>query len=101
MIQLSEWSCGTIHADAYRAPETRGIRLSGRVTGHPKRRDGSRVITSPVRTVMGRVVKTASGSVYELVGEPEPDYLEYLREIGREYDPEKPISVRIWGGGDG
>ena len=92
-VELSDWAVGDNPGDAYLAPEHRGIRLSGRVKGHPKHHDGKLVVTSPVRSVAGRTVRTASGSTYLLVGEPEPGYLEYLQSCGRTYDPVEPIKL--------
>ncbi len=90
-IQLTNWSVGNAYQDLYTAPECRGIRLRGTVSGHPRKDDGERVITSIVQKVAGRIITTSSGSEYELVGEPEAGYLEYLRESARGYDPEAPI----------
>lgn len=93
VIQLSKWSAGTIARDRYTAPEAGVLRLSGFVAGHPKKRDGKLVITSPVAAADGRRITTASGSVYELVGEPDPSFLAFLKSIGRTYDADAPIVV--------
>lgn len=44
-------------------------RMVGVVYGHPRKRDGSEVITSPVKVTDGQVVVTRSGTRYVL-GEP-------------------------------
>lgn len=92
-IELRSWSIGDHPRNPYLAPELRGRRLSGRVTGHPRKPDGKLVVTSAIRKVNGRMVETASGSVYELVGEPEQSYLDWLASRGLSYDPEQPIKV--------
>jgi len=94
-VQLTEWSVGHVSgkSDAYRAPEQGGLVLRGRAQGHPKHRDGRRVMTSHIVKVNGRTITTVSGSVYELVGDPEPQYLEFLESIGKKYDRDNPIKV--------
>ncbi len=74
------------------------MRLSGFVTGHPKKRDGKLIVTSPVTKTDGRLVTTASGNVYELVGEPDPSFLAFLESIGRQYNSDAPLVVRAAGG---
>jgi hypothetical protein len=91
-VQITEWSVGTIGGDAYDPPEVLDKRVQGCVKGHPRKPDGTFVVTSPIRRVDGRRIVTRSGTEYELVGDPAPDYLEYLERIGRKYDPEAPIA---------
>jgi len=47
--------------------------------------------TSPIRSVKGRVIVTASGSTYTLSGEPAPVHIKLLEHMGLEYNPEEPI----------
>jgi len=98
--QLKNWAVVYKDWDGYTAPEAMKLYLSGEVYGRPPREsdgkefpDGKRVWTSSVKEVNGRLITTRSGSVYELVGDPEPGYLEFLKEIGRVYDPANPIKV--------
>jgi hypothetical protein len=93
-IRLTSWSIGYGEHDAYLPPELLRPRLMGLCQGHPRKENGSHITTTPIWRVDGRFVVTKSGSHYELVGDPEPGYLEYLKTIGREYDPENPIKVR-------
>lgn len=96
-IRLSNWACEFPDGSSdYHAPELRGLCLVGDVTGHPRRPDGTRVQTSPIVAVDGRQIRTRSGSVYHLEGDPHPAYLAWLAECGRDYDAEQPIKV---GGG--
>lgn len=95
-MKLTQWAVVylTGKGDGYRPPETCARVLKGIVQGHPKMRDGREILTSIIAQVNGRTINTISGSTYELVGDPEPGYLEYLGSIGKEYDAENPIKVR-------
>jgi hypothetical protein len=93
MIKLENWSLGNAPDDMYYAPEVRKVRLSGDVYNHPRFEDGKKVTTSSVKEVNGKVITTSSGSVYEL-GEPEKEYLDYLKSINYTFDPENPIKVK-------
>lgn len=93
MIHLTTYSiCRSKFSDPYLAPELVGLALRGTVTNHPRKPDGSRIVTSRVVMVRGREVKTESGNWYRL-GEPSEEYLEYLKRDGREFDVEAPIKV--------
>jgi hypothetical protein len=93
--QLKNWAVvQSPNMDPYMPPEAYGIYLSGEIYGRGGRfTDGKRVTTSRVVSVDGRLITTQSGSVYELVGDPEPGYLSYLKETGKEYNKENPIKV--------
>ena len=97
--QLKNWAIVS-DCDPYTPPECQKSRLNGEVYGREPREsdgytfpDGKRITTSSIKEVNGRVITTRSGTVYELVGDPDPDYLEFLKEIGRVYDPVNPIKV--------
>jgi hypothetical protein len=93
-VRLERWAVVVPAPESpFRAPEMGGQCLSGRVHGHPTEADGKAVRTSPLASVNGRVVTTASGTVYEL-GEPHPDYLAWLDTAGIAFDPENPIRAR-------
>jgi hypothetical protein len=93
MIHLTNWATGRPKfTSPYLAPEVAGLCLRGVVTGHPRKPDGSRIITSRVVQVRGRHVKTESGNWYRL-GDPSEEFLEYLASEGRTFDPEAPIKV--------
>jgi hypothetical protein len=67
--------------------------MSGNVFGHPKRPDGERVTTMTIVRVEGRRFWTSSGSAYVLEGEPLPQYVTWLKSLGREYEPEQPLTI--------
>jgi hypothetical protein len=94
MIKIEDW--GTMRSPAanpFQAPELAGICLRGVVFGHPHKEDGTKVITSDIVSVKGLVVETYSGSTY-LLGKPSEDFLKYLAEQGRVFNPENPIEVK-------
>lgn len=82
--------------DFYIAPELVRTRLKGVVTGHPRKPDGKVIITTKVARVDGRVITTDSGTVYELVGEPSPEYVAYMAANRIVFDSEAPIKIRKW-----
>lgn len=88
--KLQNWSCWS---DPYLAPEIRVTHLVGRVYGHHRKEDGTRVRTSRIVDAAGRLVTTSSGTVYRL-GTIDPKYRRWLRKEGRDYDPRRPILIR-------
>jgi len=95
MYALKEWSVLFTNRmeDPYKPPEIYTRCISGKVYGNPNFNDGDEVVTSKIHKVQGRIVITHSGSVYELVGDPSDDYLEFMKEIGVPYDEDNPIQV--------
>lgn len=76
-IILDNWAL-VLDDNPYLAPEQRCMRLSGLVTGHPGFPDGHLVTTGPItgyeqRAVEGIIIKTKSGSLYQLFA-PAADY---------------------------
>lgn len=62
--------------------------VAGEVSGHPARKDGTHIKTSPVRGAFGRVFATDSGSTYQL-GTPNPLWLEHH---GKDFNHEEPLA---------
>lgn len=96
MYQITNWSF--VFPNPYRAPEAQRSCISGVC---PERRREIRPDTStpnkPISTsyiveAKGRVLTTRSGSVYELVGDPDPGYLAFLKDKSIAFDPENPFS---------
>ena len=83
--QLNKWGVTLLQSHEFLAPEC----MVKCLTGFRDKEDCS-VRTSAIAEVNGRIITTASGSTYFL-GEPSPEYLEYLESIGYEYDIDNPI----------
>lgn len=92
-VVLSEWSVTNSSDSPYAPPELAGKALVGVVIGHPRKIDGSRIKTSTIRTVEGRLVTTWSGTVY-LLQDPCPEYREWLREHKPNWNPDRPIVLK-------
>lgn len=83
---LHRWS--VVGGDPYRPPEENVIRLSGF-----RDQDERKINTSVIVGVNGREVTTYSGSVY-ILEDIDPDYLNFLNDTGKIYDPINPIKVK-------
>ncbi len=88
--RIERWSTVPAGSDPWMAPELAGIAIRGTIANCETSKRYIR--TSRVVSVTGRRVTTRSGSVYEL-GEPHPDFVAWLKESGKEFDPEVPIKV--------
>lgn len=84
IYRLEKWS---LYESPWEAPEVRHKRLVGL-----RDEDEGQVITSPIDKINGREVTTMSGSVY-ILGEIDPDYLQWMKDHGFTYDPDNPIKV--------
>ena len=91
MVRLTDWEV-LRSQDSWLAPEQRGLHLSGNVEGHPKFPDGAHVYTSMVASFKGRKITTESGTEY-LLGDPSPEYREWLRVNRPNWDPEEPFTL--------
>jgi hypothetical protein len=95
-MRLENWSLSKRWGtnDHYRDPACVPVCLQGNVYGHgsPRHPDGKGIITSGIESVEGRVVKTRTGSVYEL-GKIDPDYRAYLKEHHPDWDWRNPIRI--------
>lgn len=92
-MKLENWYVRYL-GDAYTPPEAMQLAIVGQVYGHPTRTDGKWTCTSPVRKIEGRLVTTASGSVYEL-GKPEDEYVEWCKAKGCHVPTDaEPIKIR-------
>jgi hypothetical protein len=88
-VPLRSWAT-VLSGDEFTAPELRRLCLVGDLP------DGIRVCTSRVmEKVATRTYRTRSGSLYVLVGEPEPGYRAFLRELKRPLDREDPIAFSV------
>lgn len=92
MIKINSWKTVASSHNQYRAPETIGLCLFGKVSGHPRFVDGEVVRTSRIESIEGRVVSTVSGSVYRL-GTIDPLFRRYLKIHRPLWDWRNPITV--------
>ncbi len=88
-VLLENWSVG-VFSNVYQAPEMRSSYLTGTVYGHPRKKDGTEIDTTPIAAVNGLLVTTRTGTVYQL-GAPNPEYLSWLKENNIPFDPAEPI----------
>ena len=58
VIKLNMWAFGTRVRDRYTPPELGFDALTGLCEGHPKFVDGTKITTSRIESVKGRIVKT-------------------------------------------
>lgn len=93
MTTIDDWAVRTPSWwDGYMAPELVGKVLTGVVTGHSRKPDGTKIETSRIVAVVGRIVTTQSGSSY-MLGTPSQAYVEYLAASGRVIDEANPIRM--------
>ena len=93
---LKEWSIVATHQyedNRYKAPECLLISLQGNIYNHPYFKDNSFVSTNYIVNVNDCYVKTQSGSIYKLVGEPSQSYKEYCKERNISIDLNNPIKI--------
>ncbi len=95
-IVLTNWSVCRGSSDPYKAPEQVGSALQGTVQGHPHPniQDGKNVITSRIVGAVNRLITTASGSVYRLVGSPDPKFVKFCEDNGKPLDLLCPIKFK-------
>ena len=100
---LKNWYLSHWPGDEYKAPECRATHLRGQIYGRETQYDGSfedghNVITSRAIDfavhLLGWAVHTKSGSTYLLSGPPDPEWVSWLKEIGKEPNPNNPLLVR-------
>lgn len=90
MIQykLTEWAT-YLTGDHYTAPELRRLCLRGD-------RGDKKVVTSAIVEKLGpRLFRTHTGSVYELVGDPDPEFVTYCNGIGKPLNLDDPIRMEV------
>lgn len=78
---------------AFSAPELYRRSLTGNVSGHRDFPENAPIKTNYINNAEGRKVWTLSGSEYILDGDPNPDYVAWMKEHGIELDLENPIKI--------
>jgi len=84
--KLENWS---VTGDAWAGT----VNLVGNVYDHPNKErhyDGKRIKTSYITKINKKEITTHSGTIYYL-GEPEVEYVEWMKENNILFDPENPI----------
>ena len=83
IVKLEKWSIKLdTDSDYYRAPETRAKYLSGLTEGHPRKEDGSEVLTSRLLDLnLETGFAETRNTVYQL-GSPNPEWVEFLKQQG-------------------
>lgn len=91
MILLTQW-CVTV-PNPYAAPEVRGLpTVAGKIASENERFPvGKNLVSSGIVKIEGRVFTTKSGSVYEVVGDPSPRWLEDMERARQEVDLQNPL----------
>ncbi len=90
MCRLEKWY--TRVSSPYAAPEQQAIYLHGEVFDHPSFQDGKTIGTSRIIDVNGNKITTKSGTMY-LLGEPDPEFVEYCEENGV-HVPTKEVPIK-------
>lgn len=92
VFRLEDWVL-ELTGSPYQPPEARHRFLTGRVYGNPAFADGHRIRTGVLIRTRGRVVMTASGSLY-LLGAVDPNYREWIAtHHPEEWDDENPVRI--------
>ena len=72
-IVMQNWALFSLSQNPYQAPEVMGQALGGEVYGHPRHKDGKRVITSRIIEKGNGIVKTLNTTY--ILGDVDPEYL--------------------------
>lgn len=73
--------------EPFKAPEIKYLYLIGYLD------TGERILTSSLVSATGRIVRTESGSLYQLCN-PDQDYLNWMKEKNIPFDPENPVKIK-------
>jgi len=88
MRDLTMWALRNDPQNPYRAPESSRLYLEGVCEGKP-------ITTSHIVDVVEpRVCLTRSGSLYRLVGDPDPAYAEFCAKNGITLDLNDPVKKK-------
>lgn len=93
MTRLENWAIVLNTYDPYAPPETQIVVLRGEVYGHPKYADGTLLITTPIKDVVGNTVRTCNTTY--ILGIPQPEYVEWCKQHNTHVPTvEEPIKVK-------
>lgn len=85
---VTNWSIN-MHGGPYDAPELHTRHVVG-IWPDGKRRMSSEIVA----TIGPRTVRTRKGSLYELSGDPAPEYAAHMAKAGRPINLENPLAFR-------
>lgn len=88
--ELENWDM-VESSDSASTAQSISMRLRGKVYGHPECTDGSKITTSPISRVDGKLIYCAN-RVYSL-GKPSNEFLQSIKSMGAEYDEENPLEA--------
>lgn len=96
--KLENWSVVDVPNSPYVPPECKRKCLQGTCPERarevyyklPPEIQKDTILTSPIHEIQGKRITTRSGSVY-ILGEVDPNYVEFLHALGKELDLENPI----------
>lgn len=91
MPRLENWYLSQRPTSPYQAPEVAPYCVVGRIYNDPRFNDGEIITTGTIKNAFGKGFNT-SRTNYEL-GQPDPQWLEWLESEGRVYIPENPLGV--------
>jgi hypothetical protein len=87
-VELENWQM-VESSDSASTAQGVSLRLRGKVYGHPDCIEGSKITTSPIERVDGKLIY-CKNRVYSL-GKPAQEYLDSIKTFGVEFDPENPL----------
>lgn len=93
-IMIHSWFITARNDNPYAAPETGDTCLAGKIDWHPELNitpEECDVTTSAIASISGRTVRTVSGREYELDGEPNQYFHDFLKLREIEFNPENPL----------
>jgi hypothetical protein len=88
---FKNWSVQRPECNVFLAPECIKPLLMGNIFNHPKYKDGTNIITSSIIESNGNKIKTISGSLYLIEGEPSTEYKDYCFQNNIVIDLNNPI----------
>ena len=86
--KITDWLTVYVTGTVFTAPECRRIGLGGTLA------DGTKLITAAVKEKHGpRLIECEDGQVYELEGDPLPDWVAFCARIGKPVNFADPIKL--------
>ena len=92
---ITNWSIEQINIGdiRYQAPELYKIGIQGKIYNHSKFEDNTQILTNYIVHSEGKIITTASGSIYCIDGPPSKDYQFYCKKKKIDIDENNPIKL--------